>query len=337
MLNNKERNIHLETDTCSCCPPENNSAIKQSPILLQTEVPAASGCSCCEPSEEQPACGCCEPNEVSNKNHLKPELKVAPPKIKTQPLQFNMQPSSGCSCCSDEEAVADDRKSNDIQPLTGDVKEYQVTGMDCPVCAQTIEKSLIKLSGITSVRVNYSTSKMQVSAAENVTEESILKHVQKLGFTAAPLYQTKKKAQTYLIEGMDCGVCAQTLEKYLRTLPAVQEATVNFSTGKMQIVHDMTSEEVLKAVTKSGFKATLLAKSKEKTETPATVPPKFKVSPSLVSGVFLLLGYLVSQLPVVPEFVSIGFYMVSLLSGGYKPAKSAYYGLKSKSLDMNVL
>lgn len=41
---------------------------------------------------------------------------------------------------------------------------------------------------------------------------------------------------------MDCEVCAQTLEKYLNTLLAVRKVSVNFSTGKMQIVHDMTKE-----------------------------------------------------------------------------------------------
>ena len=215
MPDKKEETIPLKRDACSCCPPENEKVVNHPPILLQTEVPAASCCNCCEFSEERPSCEC-----------------------------------------------------GDIQPLTGKVKEYRVTGMDCPVCAQTLEKSLGKLPGVTSVRVNYSTSKMQVSAEETVTEESIVRHVQKLGFTAAPLEQTRNKA---------------------------------------------------------------------KAESQATVPPKFKVSPSLLSGIFLLLGYLFSKQPVIPGFVSISFYIASLLSGGLKPAKSAYYGLKSKSLDMNVL
>ena len=47
------------------------------------------------------------------------------------------------------------------------------------------------------------------------TDAKPANHVQKLGFKTIPIVQNKKKAQTFIIEGMDCGVCAQTLEKYL--------------------------------------------------------------------------------------------------------------------------
>ncbi|KGK89070.1 ATPase [Desulfosporosinus sp. HMP52] len=143
--------------------------------------------------------------------------------------------------------------------------------------------------------------------------------------------------QEFRIEGMDCGVCAQTLEKYLRTLPTVKDVKVNFSTGKMQLIHDMTIEEVIKAVKKSGFKATLTSRNREKSNVPVSVPKRFMVSLSTFSGIFLLLGYLSSKLPAVPEYLTVIMYLVSLLTGGYRPTKSAYYALKSKSLDMNVL
>lgn len=64
---------------------------------------------------------------------------------------------------------------------------------------------------------------------------------------------------------------------------------------------------------------------------------KFTISPSTISGIFLALGYLSSKLPAIPELISILLYGASIAIGGYKPAKSAYYGIKSKSLDMNVL
>jgi len=181
--------------------------------------------------------------------------------------------SSSSSCCSNDDGSYEitDNKVTD-QALTGNILEFQIEGMDCPVCAQTIEKSLVKLLGISNVKVNYSTSKMHVVVEENSRLESIQTHVQKLGFQARPIAQNKKKGQTFIIEGMDCGVCAQTLEKYLNTLPAIREVSVNFSTGKMQIVHDMTLEEVIKAVSKSGFKATLVSRAKNTLE--ATLPAK---------------------------------------------------------------
>jgi len=148
--------------------------------------------------------------------------------------------------------------------------------------------------------------------------------------------ENKKNVQTFIIEGMDCGVCAQTLEKYLKTLPEIREVSVNFSTGKMQIVHDMTLEDVIKAVSKSGFKATLVSRAKNTME--ATLPTKkFTISLSTISGIFLALGYLTDKIPAIPELISILLYGTSIIIGVYKPARSAYYAIKSKSLDMNVL
>ncbi|HBW36501.1 MAG TPA: cadmium-translocating P-type ATPase [Desulfosporosinus sp.] len=243
-------------------------------------------------------------------------------------------PNSGC--CSDDSCGVEDRELDNNEVLSGHILEFQAEGMDCPVCAQTIEKSLIKISGVNHAKVNYSTSKMQVAVDNGALLESIQKHVQKLGFKVTPITQTKKKGQTFNIEGMDCGVCAKTLEKHLRTLPSVREVSVNFSTGKMHIVHDMTIEEVIKAVSKSGYKASLVSRSKEKTIIPVPATKKFSLSSNAISGILLVLGYL-GALTHVPQLISILLYAASIVIGGYKPARSAYYAVKSKSLDMNVL
>ena len=64
-----------------------------------------------------------------------------------------MTNSSNSSCCSDDAGLCEipDQDLNDIQELTGNILEYRIEGMDCPVCAQTIEKSLAKLQGIKNV------------------------------------------------------------------------------------------------------------------------------------------------------------------------------------------
>ncbi|MDR3598903.1 MAG: heavy metal translocating P-type ATPase [Desulfosporosinus sp.] len=306
MSDQTKKDISLKEDSCSCCQQETNN---------------------CDSIEE-----------LESKNKKVKFTVLQTSLVKTQPENpFAMINSSSSSCCSNDDGSYEitDNKVTD-QALTGNILEFQIEGMDCPVCAQTIEKSLVKLLGISNVKVSYSTSKMQVVVEDNSRLESIQTHVQKLGFQARPIAQNKKKGQTFIIEGMDCGVCAQTLEKYLNTLPTIREVSVNFSTGKMQIVHAMTLEEVIKDVSKSGFKAILVSRTKNMME--ATIPAKkFTISLSAISGIFLVLGYLSNKIPAIPELISILLYGVSIIIGGYKPAKSAYYAIKSKSLDMNVL
>ncbi|MCB8815277.1 heavy metal translocating P-type ATPase [Desulfosporosinus shakirovi] len=254
MPNQKEKNISLKKEISTSHQSEDTE--NQFQILSQAEVPLDSNCSCCQPLENL------------ERSHKRVEFTVLhTSSVKTQPITpFPITNSSNNSSCSDHNGSCEipDQNLIDIQELTGNILEYR-------------------------------------------------------------------------IEGMDCGVCAQTLEKYLRTLPTVKEVNVNFSTGKMQIVHDITIEEIIKAVSKSGFKATLISRTKDKTYMPVSVAKKSPVSLSTFSGIFLLLGYLCSKLTGVPEYLSLIMYMVSILTGGYRPAKSAFYGIKSKSLDMNVL
>ncbi|TKI81432.1 cation transporter, partial [Bacillus mycoides] len=63
--------------------------------------------------------------------------------------------------------------------------------------------------------------------------------------------------QTYLVEGMDCGACALTIEKHLLNVSGVEEVRVNFATGKMHIGHDRDVDDIIKEVSNAGFGASL--------------------------------------------------------------------------------
>ncbi|GED61042.1 cation-translocating P-type ATPase [Brevibacillus formosus] len=143
------------------------------------------------------------------------------------------------------------------------------------------------------------------------------------------------QAVVYRVTGMDCSSCAKSLEKHMQTLPAVKEVNVNFSTGKMQLVADGLGEDaVVKEVAKAGYSAMLLtrrtAKAVPKTDQAGTVL-------TTISGVLLALGFLGSLSPSISPLVVTVLYALSIISGGYRPARSAFYAIKSGSLDMNVL
>ncbi|MDQ0116234.1 heavy metal translocating P-type ATPase [Paenibacillus harenae] len=139
--------------------------------------------------------------------------------------------------------------------------------------------------------------------------------------------------ETYIIEGMDCGSCALTLEKHLQSNPAVKKVSVNFSTGKMAIEHGSSAEEIIQEVSKAGFRAAV--ESNERTAERKKDKSAFHAV--VGSGTLLALGIIGSYAGSVSANLITVLYGLAIAIGGYKPARSAYYAIKSRSLDMNVL
>ncbi|MEW4263814.1 heavy metal translocating P-type ATPase [Priestia megaterium] len=287
--------------TGSCCSGPSSSEIENS--------------SCCSSSSE--AASTEEPSSCSTNSH-----------------------AHSHSCCSDTIALTTDKSQHsccdDHDIATGsnieETAEYRVYGMDCPSCAATIEKSLKTLNDIQHVAINYNTGKLQVAAASESALSLIPNSVERLGFSIEPI-QSNKKMKTYLIEGMDCAACANTIVNHLKTVPAVKDVRVNFSTGKAQIEHDNEADDIIKEVSKAGYTATLVTSSRQPAE---SRHHKGKNGPIIFSGILIALGFIGSHTGIASYMTTV-LYAIAMIVSGYKPAKSAYYGIKSRSLDMNVL
>jgi Cd2+/Zn2+-exporting ATPase len=290
----------------SCTHEESNK--KSIPITLMNP----------SKSQEKDSCtdACCATQESSTKKSIPIML-------------INSAAAVSKDACCDGVST---EKAEDNTPIVGKINEYRVHGMDCPACARTIEKSLGNVKGINQVKVNYSTGKMQIAIEDEAVLESIPSHMNRIGFSAEPLLQIGN-AQTFNIEGMDCGACALTLERHMKNLSNVKEVSVNFSTGKMQISHEMNFEDVVKEVSKAGYQASLVSSRRTNTE---FVEPKKGAPLTTISGILLALGILGSFASISSIITTLLFATVIVISG-YKPSKSAFYAIKSKSLDMNVL
>ncbi|AZV43064.1 ATPase [Peribacillus asahii] len=203
--------------------------------------------------------------------------------------------------------------------------------MDCAACAITIEKGLSKLKDINEVKVNFSTAKMQVAASNADAFIPIECEIKKLGYSTDPLNQ-KGNIKTFDIEGMDCGSCAKSIENHLNTIPSVKSVSVNFSTGKMKIEHLASVEDIISEVSKIGYKASL-SSNKQSIQTHKN---KNENGLIILSGVLIALGFIGSFNGISPWMSSV-LYAIAMVISGYKPIKSAFYAIKSRSLDMNVL
>lgn len=136
----------------------------------------------------------------------------------------------------------------------------------------------------------------------------------------------------FLVHGMDCSSCALTIENHLKLNSAVRHVAVHFATGKMTVEHDNPVDEIIKEVARAGYKASLIS-NKRASE---IKKDKSGINSVVLSGVLLLFGFLGSYFDVSLTLINL-LYMIAIVLGGYKPARSAYYAVKSRTLDMNVL
>ncbi|GAA5415279.1 cadmium-transporting ATPase [Paraliobacillus ryukyuensis] len=213
--------------------------------------------------------------------------------------------------------------------------QYTVSGMDCGACAKTIEKSVANMEAVQTVEVQFGTAKMNVAAKNQAVIQEIPRKVAKLGYKAEEIGSHKDKGEIYFVEGMDCGACAKTIEKHMRTIPNVQQVTVNFSTSKMDISHSTDQETIISEVKKAGYNATLASKRARGNTAPAKLIDLSAMF-VIISGLLLGTGVGLSFIGV-PSTISNVFYGAGMVISGYKPVKSAYFAVKSRALDMNVL
>lgn len=266
---------------------------------------------------------CSSSNQATSKPAFKKSLNV---------IAVNSAPAPICTdaCCQD---VPDSREEEreDTSEATGHKSEYVVYGMDCSACALTIEKAIKNEPGISSVQVNYSSGKMRVVTSEPSALDRLPDKVKNLGYTLEKIEQ-QGNARTYNIEGMDCSSCALTIENHLKDQTAVRSVSVNFSTGRMTIEHVNAVDDIIKEVSKAGYKASL-ATTRRSVETKTD---RSGMNALILSGVLLLSGFIGSYTAMSPILITI-LYALAIAISGYKPAKSAFFAVKSRSLDMNVL
>jgi|GEM_PF-209388 len=139
------------------------------------------------------------------------------------------------------------------------------------------------------------------------------------------------ESRRFLVDGMDCAACAATLQKAVRALPAVEHAVVSFGAATL-VVDGAASDAAISAATaRAGYRIRSRADS-------GTPPAPFwrrdaRAICTSASVLLLLAGVIVT----VPGGPAVPFYLASMLVGGWPILRSAAAGLRTGSLDMNVL
>ena len=100
------------------------------------------------------------------------------------------------------------------------------------------------------------------------------------------------KNEKYNITGMSCSACSARIEKTLQKLPGISTITVNLLTNSMQVSYDETilsSAEIIQAVIKAGYGASLPNATKTEKNTLDTSAETTTMKHNLIGSVLFLL------------------------------------------------
>lgn len=138
----------------------------------------------------------------------------------------------------------------------------------------------------------------------------------------------------YRLENLSCANCAMKFEKNIKSLPTVQEATVNFGASKVSIIGDVSVGDIEKAGAFDGIKVVPVKQRKiEKT-------PFFKRHENVVtmiSFVFLIGGIIASFVYEESHPAALSLFVLSILIGGFELFKGGLINLSHFYFDMKTL
>jgi Cu+-exporting ATPase len=128
---------------------------------------------------------------------------------------------------------------------------FGVEGMTCASCVGRVEKALARVPGVLAATVNLATETADVRTDGSVPAADVAKAVEAAGYSVAPV------EASLVIEGMTCASCVNRVEKALRAVPGVAEASVNLATGlaRVRMTAPTSAQALVAAVAGAGYGA----------------------------------------------------------------------------------
>ncbi|KAJ0457155.1 putative P-type Cu(+) transporter [Helianthus annuus] len=151
--------------------------------------------------------------------------------------------------------------------------QMRITGMTCAACSNSVEGAIRSLNGVVSASVALLQNKADVVYYPNLVNDGDIKNaIEDAGFEAEILQEqptTKAKSHEtlvgqFIIGGMTCAACVNSLEGILRKLPGVKRAIVALATSLGEVEYDpliISKNEIVNAIEDAGFEASLAQSS----------------------------------------------------------------------------
>jgi P-type Cu+ transporter len=130
--------------------------------------------------------------------------------------------------------------------------ELPISGMSCASCAAAVEKALSKVEGVRAAAVNLASEKATLEIDEPVNTDSLISAIKDEG------YGVPSNKVDLAVRGMTCAACVSAVERALKGLDGVVDATVNLAAEKASIEYlpaFVGFGDFVKAIADAGYAA----------------------------------------------------------------------------------
>ncbi|MFF0950835.1 heavy metal translocating P-type ATPase [Rhizobium leguminosarum] len=107
--------------------------------------------------------------------------------------------------------------------------EFGIEGMSCASCVGRVERAIKAVPGVDTASVNLATERATVTFKDTVDAAAVLQAIEGAG------YEARIETLEMLVVGMTCASCVSRVERALKVVPGVVEASVNLATEKATI------------------------------------------------------------------------------------------------------
>mgnify|MGYP003605878711 FL=1 len=144
----------------------------------------------------------------------------------------------------------------------------------------------------------------------------------------------KEQEQIFLVSGICCADCAKNFESELNDIDTIKSADLNILTGKLKIDGQIELTELRKLGQKENYQIDYYNNQV------LAVPKKYYHAKEflvmVLAGTLLLLAIVFEKMQIGGQ-LSVGLYLLAIISGGWNNFKKGFYSLQQKKLNMSVL
>lgn len=219
--------------------------------------------------------------------------------------------------------------------------DIPVTGMTCAACAAAIERALPKIEGIKKAMVNFPAERATVefSDPENpVSLQTIIEGIKGEGYGVSTV------KIDLAVKGMTCAACVGAVERALKGLYGVIDATVNLAAEKATVEYIPTIvgfEDFKKVVADAGYTAMQITEEFVDREREQRRIEFKELKRQFIVSAVLTVPIIIGSMLTIPALSN--WYLLFLLAtpvqfwSGMRFHKAAVSALRHRTINMNTL
>jgi Cu+-exporting ATPase len=218
-----------------------------------------------------------------------------------------------------------------------------VTGMTCASCVRRVERTLSKKEGVAGTSVNFAAEKASVTYDPAATSPNEL-----VGAIRAAGYGADVRESTFGVKGMTCASCVGRVERAVKKVPGVLDASVNLANEKATVEYlagEVDARGLERAIEGAGYgvvsEEEASAEDAHEREY-SKLKGNFLVAAALT--VLILLGSLPMmvgyELPIPTGWLNLGLLLLATpvqLWAGWRFYRGAWGALRHGQANMNTL